>query len=286
MSVINLAYVGLGVADVAAWTRFGVDILDLEDAGPQTGGSRLLRFDDHAPRIALHPNPVNDIIYSGYSVDSARAVDRIANIFIANGDEVRAMTPAQLDARYCKGGIILKDPDGLDVEVVHGLEQGETYKSAHGTHFVTGDLGLGHIVLSASDIERTLAFYEKLGFEITDYIEFVMGPAGRVRLVFLHCNERHHTLALLPLAMPRRLNHLMFEVTSTDSVLRSYYRALEAHVPIARHIGRHTNDKMLSFYAQTPAGFDVEYGCEGVRIEADWKIVEYDAISIWGHNPP
>jgi biphenyl-2,3-diol 1,2-dioxygenase len=285
MSGINLAYVGLGVADVAAWTQFGVDILDFEDAGPQPGGGRLLRFDDHVGRIALHESPKNDIVYAGYSVDNAQALDRIANIFSINGDQVRAMTPAQLDARHCESGIVLSDPDGLDVEIVHGIQRGASYNSAHNTRFLTGDMGLGHIVLSTSDIERTLAFYGRLGFEISDYIEFVMGPAGRVRLVFLHCNERHHTLAFIPLAMPQRLNHVMFEVASVDSVMRSYYRAQEAHVPIARHVGRHTNDKMFSYYAKTPAGFDIEFGCEGVHIKKGWKIAEYDAISIWGHTP-
>jgi biphenyl-2,3-diol 1,2-dioxygenase len=107
----------------------------------------------------------------------------------------------------------------------------------------------------------------------------------KVRLVFLHCNARHHTLALLPLPLPIRLNHLMFEVNSVDSVLAAYYRAQKAGVPIVRHMGRHTNDQALSFYSRTPAGFDVELGCEARPVGPDWKVGEYDAISIWGHDP-
>jgi hypothetical protein len=41
---------------------------------------------------------------------------------------------------------------------------------------------------------------------------------------------------------------------------------------------------MLSFYTQTPSGFELEYGCNGRTIDDDtWNIVEYDSISYWGH---
>ncbi len=57
-------------------------------------------------------------------------------------------------------------------------------------------------------------------------------------------------------------------------------------MPIVRHMGRHTNDQMLSFYVKTPAGFDVEFGCEGVHVCPDnWKVRTYDSISLWGHEP-
>ena len=32
-------------------------------------------------------------------------------------------------------------------------------------------------------------------------------------------------------------------------------------------LGRHVNDKMLSFYMKTPGGFDVEFGCEGLQVD-------------------
>ena len=34
-------------------------------------------------------------------------------------------------------------------------------------------------------------------------------------------------------------------------------------------LGRHVNDKMLSFYMKTPGGFDCEYGCEGMQVTDD-----------------
>jgi 3,4-dihydroxy-9,10-secoandrosta-1,3,5(10)-triene-9,17-dione 4,5-dioxygenase len=51
-------------------------------------------------------------------------------------------------------------------------------------------------------------------------------------------------------------------------------------------LGRHVNDKMLSFYMKTPSGFDVEFGCEGLQVEDDfsWIARESTAVSLWGHD--
>ncbi|HVT25930.1 MAG TPA: VOC family protein [Rhizomicrobium sp.] len=286
MAISNLAYVGLGVSDVSSWTSFARDILGFATAGAHRGGEEALRFDGKPWRIALSEGADNDISYVGFEAADAQAVARLADHFGNEGIATRPMSSAEADAREAGGGIVLSDPDGLRVEVVYGFADCPTaFRSPVGAEFVTGDQGLGHLVVSAPDIERSLKFYRLLGFEITDYIETNLGPDVFVRLVFLHCNARHHTLALLPLPTPKRLNHLMFETKTVDSVLQAYYRAKSAGLPIVRHIGRHTNDRMLSFYAKTPAGFDVEYGCDGVQVGSNWPVKTYDAISLWGHEP-
>ena len=49
----------------------------------------------------------------------------------------------------------------------------------------------------------------------------------------------------------------------------------------------HPNDRMFSFYARTPSGFDVEFGWGGRKIDdATWKVDRYDRMSVWGHHMP
>jgi 2,3-dihydroxybiphenyl 1,2-dioxygenase len=286
MSQLSFAYLGLGVPDVPAWVRFATDVLGLEDSGDDGNGGRAMRLDDRAWRIGVHPAPAGDILYAGYELPDEAAVSAMAKSIETSGASVRKMTAAETAKRKVAGGVALKDPDGLDIELVHGLQKGaRPFVSPTGTKFVTGKEGLGHVVISTTDVKRSLAFYEKLGFRISDYIDFKLSPEMTVKLVFLHCNPRHHTLAFLPLPTPRRLDHLMLEVTSIDEALGGYYRAQKNKAPMVRHMGRHTNDQMLSFYAKTPGGFDVEYGCDGVKVGGDWKVQTYNAISIWGHEP-
>ena len=285
MSALSLAYVGLGVTEVPAWARFATEVLQLEEGTADPHGARMLRLDRRSWRIGVHQDERNDLIYVGFEVPDVSEAQRIAYVLAADGAVARTMSREMTASRRVRGGFMFEDPDGLAVEVVYGHEDGSASKLARESVFVTGSQGLGHVVISTSDAARSIQFYGKLGFSISDYIDMEVPEAGRVRLVFLHCNERHHSLALLPLPTPKRLNHLMLEVRTVDSVLTAYYRAQKLGVPIVRHVGRHTNDQMLSFYARTPAGFDVECGCGGIPVGSDWQVKEYDAISLWGHEP-
>src|SRR5262249_24898508 len=68
---------------------------------------------------------------------------------------------------------------------------------------------------------------------------------------------------------------------------RAYDRCLTAGIPIANTLGVHPNDRMFSFYARTPSGFDVEFGHGGRKIDdATWKVEQYDRASVWGHRIP
>ena len=58
-------------------------------------------------------------------------------------------------------------------------------------------------------------------------------------------------------------------------------------MPLARSIGRHLNDRVVSFYVAGPSGFDVEYGTGGRLIDdATWTVETYHSGSAWGHRPP
>jgi biphenyl-2,3-diol 1,2-dioxygenase len=104
---------------------------------------------------------------------------------------------------------------------------------------------------------------------------------------FLHCNPRHHTLALLPVPAPKRLHHFMLQAHTMDDVGFALERAEAAQVPLTATLGRHTNDHMVSFYLRTPSGFEVEFG-HGARTvdDATWRVARHDAPSSWGHKRP
>jgi hypothetical protein len=55
---------------------------------------------------------------------------------------------------------------------------------------------------------------------------------------------------------------------------------------MALSVGQHTNDKELSFYPQTPSGFEWEVGRNPVVVgEATWEPTTHKGISIRGHTP-
>ncbi len=78
----------------------------------------------------------------------------------------------------------------------------------------------------------------------------------------------------------------MFEANSRDDVGRAFDRAWDTDLPIPNGLGRHDNDGMFSFYLQTPAGFQIEFGHGARVVDDDWDDDRrYDRISAWGHQP-
>ena len=79
---------------------------------------------------------------------------------------------------------------------------------------------IGHVVLMATDLERSVAFYTGvLGFRVSDvYPETMM----QGRMVFMRCAADHHGVALVgaaPGASPQHeLHHMAFEVSTLDEV--------------------------------------------------------------------
>ena len=55
----------------------------------------------------------------------------------------------------------------------------------------------------------------------------------------------------------------MVEVDSLDAVGRALDQVEARGFPVSSTLGRHTNDKMISFYVRAPGGFDIEYGTDG-----------------------
>lgn len=278
---MRLAYCGLSLTDIEAWERFGTQAMGFVSA--DRGDLRRLRFDDRAWRIALHPGSHDDLLYAGFECSDARELSDRRDAIGRAGISCTDLTDAELAERQVQAGFHLCDPDGLRLEFVVGQEAApEPFESVLVQGFRTGDQGLGHIVLSTGDLDRGLEFYRHLGFALSDFITASVGP-GQLRIAFMHCNPRHHSLAIAALPGAKRLNHIMVEVDEVDDVLLGYRRCIEQGYKTGG-IGRHPNDQMLSFYVQTPAGFDIEYGWGGCEIHGEWEVGEYDRISIWGHE--
>jgi biphenyl-2,3-diol 1,2-dioxygenase len=209
----------------------------------------------------------------------------------AGGIEVTVGDRDFIAERGVLGLISCQDPDGLAVEIFYGptLRTERPFTSPAGVPgFVTGAQGLGHVVISTKDIARSRHFYQDLlGFRLSDTIRMRMGPQASFDMEFFHCNSRHHTLALIPLPLPKRLHHVMLQVPTLDAVGFALERAEAAQAAITATLGRHTNDRMVSFYTRTPAGFEVEFGFGAIEVDdGNWRVTRHDKPSSWGHKRP
>ena len=82
------------------------------------------------------------------------------------------------------------------------------------------------------------------------------------------------------------MHHFMVELLSLDDVGQGYDVAMQEKDRVSYTLGRHSNDHMTSFYANSPSGFFVEYGWGAQVIDpATWQAHEtFDGPSFWGHE--
>jgi 3,4-dihydroxy-9,10-secoandrosta-1,3,5(10)-triene-9,17-dione 4,5-dioxygenase len=287
-SIVALGYIVVESAQPDRWRAFGADVLG---AQPVSEGEELrLRLDDRPYRLIVIPGEQDRLGAVGWEVRDAEALERIeASLESANVDVERAR-PGEAFRRRVGGLLRLQDPSGNRLEIYHTpLLANTRFVSPVGvSEFVTGDQGLGHVVMPAPVFEKTTDFYtEILGFRLSDRMRLAADEdgAGGIRLHFYHCNPRHHSLALMEAPHPAGLVHLMVEVPTLDEVGFALDRCHRAEVPLSATLGRHSNDKMVSFYMKSPSGFDIEFGFGGIQLDlANVSTSEITSVSDWGHD--
>ena len=285
----QLGYLGLVVSDVEAWRRFATELLGLAVGTPRPDGAVPLRMDGHNHRILLHRGATDDVAYIGWEVPDAATLDLIKDRLAKASAPFLVGSVSEAAARGVQEMISFEDPCGIRTEIYRGPElgQGAFQSSKMVSGFKTGGMGMGHVLINARDGAKTERFYlDVLGFRLTDYVDtdFMGQP---IHAVFMHVNPRHHSLAFASLPpWPKRLHHVMFETNSIDDVGATFYRAQDLGVPIALTLGRHQNDRMISFYGLTPSGFCFEVGADGREVDdRSWEVKTYHAVSDWGHRP-
>jgi 3,4-dihydroxy-9,10-secoandrosta-1,3,5(10)-triene-9,17-dione 4,5-dioxygenase len=290
--IASLGYLRIESSDVAAWREFGVRVLGMVEGRGPGPGALYLRMDEFPARLVIVPGEADRLLASGWEVTGSGALERVRRALDEAGVAVKAGTDAELADRRVAELLRFEDPSGNALEVFCGAAlEHRPAVSPYGNRFVTGDMGLGHVVLPVSEEEPALRFYtEILGFRLRDSIRmapelFGRPPGPPLWMRFLGCNPRHHSLALAPFPAPAGIVHLMIETAALDDVGRALDRCARRRAPVSATLGRHANDLMVSFYVRTPGGFDVEYGTGGLLVDdRTWITRETTAISLWGHR--
>jgi|TARA_R100000501_G_scaffold17919_1_gene34987 3,4-dihydroxy-9,10-secoandrosta-1,3,5(10)-triene-9,17-dione 4,5-dioxygenase len=292
MGVRSLAYIRIEAQDLDAWRSFGEGVVGAAATAESDADTLFLRIDDRPWRFCIEKGSRDHFIAAGLEFPTEEAFRegvaklRNAGVELTDGDA------ATIKHRQVKGMVMCQDPGGNHLELVWGNPvAGTPFVSPAGvSQFVTADMGLGHVVFPTDKYEETRSFYKDLlGFGDSDEMRVMLpdGPEQGLGMSFMHATgPRHHTVAVTEFPSPTGLIHTMVEVSNIDEVGLALDRAVKAGVHISSSLGRHTNDKMISFYMRTPSGFDIEYGCDGIQTH-DWSRYTPTVTAkedLWGHT--
>lgn len=285
--VQQLGYVVFEVSDLERWEHFATHVLGLMLSARHDNGFSL-RNDEYKHRIIIREGDADDCVAVGLNVADEASAGQLRARLEAHGVATSDGSASLLKEREVDGMFTFVEPAGQNVEVFWGpaMADGPVVSTTVKGEFVAGELGFGHIVMRANKREESERFFcDVVGFILSDHIVLDIG-GYKIDIAFTHINPRHHSVAFGE-ALPKRIHHFLIQVEDLDDVGQAYDRAVDSGVRITQTIGRHPNDRMVSFYAQSPSGFEFEYGW-GARLVDDetWEPTTYDHISEWGHRRP
>jgi len=290
MKIAGLAYVVAETTDLDRWKKYAEGVLGMMTTASPDGGL-YVRMDERQFRFAIQAGARDAYAVSGWEVSCQADFAHALTVLEQAGVEV-VLGNADLCRHRCAQQVAgFSDPSGNRHELVWGFRSDFVhFASPVGVSgFVTGNIGMGHAVLPAPVFEQTVDFVTQvMGFGLSDIFNFRPGPPDSPSLPihFFHCNNgRHHSLALAGFPVPSGCVHVMVEVEGMPEVGRALDRMYAHQVKQTATLGQHTNDKVTSFYMQSPSNFDIEYGYGGEVVDWSQHIThEFTRVSLWGHD--
>jgi 2,3-dihydroxybiphenyl 1,2-dioxygenase len=285
VQVTELGYIGVGVERIDEWKDFATKIIGMELADDGEQDRCYLRLDYWHHRLVLHKNGSDDLEYLGFRVAGPDEFSQIQRQLNEAGIKFRVASNDEAVERRVLELIKLEDPAGNPVEIFHGpeIQFSKPFYSGRRMHgrFKTGSGGLGHCIVKQEDVDAGRRFYTALGMR--GGVEYRIRLGDRVVApVFMHCNDRDHTVAFGVGPQKRRLNHIMLEVDNFDDVGLTHEIVRSSDAPVTIGLGKHSNDHMYSFYFRNPSGWMFEYGYGGRPATHQ---SEYYVEDIYGHRP-
>ncbi|MFK0113024.1 VOC family protein [Streptomyces sp. NPDC091217] len=291
MSIVRaLGYVGTYATDLGAWRDYTREVLGLE-ISPDSDDSRLyLKMDELHHRFAVQAGDTDDVAYVGWDVGNAAGLAAARRALEESGIVVKSSSEDERFERRVLDFIWFECPfTGVRSELFIGAHtqfQPRFGPTRAMSGFVTGDQGMGHVVLYVENPAEAARFYvDVLGFGVSDW---ALAPGHGVVGAFMHCNPRHHSLGLFTASgSPRRIQHVMIQTKEIDTVGSTYDIADERGI-VSATLGRHVNDRAFSFYFRTPSGWHLEYGWGARTVDPEtWRTEVYDVTAPdteWGHK--
>lgn len=281
MSILGIDRITYGVEDLGACRKFFLDWglkLVREDAASLdfeclNGCQVWIRLStDSALPPAFESGPtLREVIWGAENqpdVDGYRAMLRKAPGFSDADDTIKAIDPNGLGI-----GIRVSRKRNLDIVGSASNSWGNAARIDQPSPIYdhAEPVEVGHVVLFTDTLDATTAFYQSLGFVISDRYP------GRGH--FLRCAARggHHDLFLLQTPEAKRgLNHIAFTVRDIHEVFGGGLHISRCGWETQLGPGRHPISSAYFWYFKNPAGALVEYYADEDVLTENWTAREFE----------
>ena len=277
IKVKDIAYARFAAPDLDAMKRFVTDFGLVVTARRDD----LLYARGTDPSPYLHVSERGEAGFRGVAFEAASADDLLAASKLGGASPVE-----KIEAPGGGQRVRFTDPDGYEIEVVHGREllpplavrsaaplnrgsdrqrRGALQRVQAGPACVKR---VGHAGLRVRDFRRSQAWYtSRFGFVSSD--EVYLGAPDNIIAAFMRCDRGdvhadHHTLVCVGVGEGEvGLDHVAFEVEDFDAVMVGHEHLKQAGYEHKMGVGRHVLGSQVYDYWCDPWGHVLEHFTDG-----------------------
>ncbi|HEY1118979.1 MAG TPA: VOC family protein, partial [Acidimicrobiales bacterium] len=170
IDIKSMGYVRVSSTDLDQWRTFAGKVLGLAEGRGPNAEHQYYRIDAVSARLVVVPGEVDQLDCVGWEVADHRALQEVREHLQKAGVDFAEGTRQELDERRVQELVRFSDPFDNVFEIFHGITyEARPVVTPYAATFVTGDQGMGHIVLPVTDDVEALRFYtDVLGFRLRD----------------------------------------------------------------------------------------------------------------------
>ena len=286
-NILRLSHVEYRVTDLARSRAFWVDTLGLQVTGEEPGRLYLRAMEErghHCVTLVEAAEPSVGVL--GFKVFDDGELDKAAAWFARQGLPVE-----WVESPFITRAFRTRDPFGIPLEFYARMERLAPIHQKYALYRGVKPLRIDHFNMFASDVDASVAFYNSIGFRVTEYTEDA--KSGRCWAAWMHRKGGVHDVAFTNGRGPR-LHHTAFWVPTPLNIIDLLdLMATTGYVAnIERGPGRHGISNAFFLYIRDPDGHRIEIYCSDYQtVDPDlepirWDLKDPQRQTLWGAPAP
>lgn len=286
-NIVRLSHVEYRVTDLARSRAFYVDTLGLQVSFEDDSRIYLRAMEERGHHcIVLVRADAADVGVLGFKLYDTPDLDAAAAWFAARG------LPTQWVDRPFMGRVLrTRDPFGIPLEFYVQMDRLAPIHQQYRLYNGVKPLRIDHFNMFSSDVDASVAFYNDIGFRVTEYTED--DESGRCWAAWMHRKGGVHDVAFTNGLGPR-LHHTAFWVPTPLNIidLLDLMSTTGWVANIERGPGRHGISNAFFLYVRDPDGHRIEIYCSDYQtVDPDlepirWSLTDPQRQTLWGAAAP
>ena len=286
-NIVRLSHVEYRVTDLAASRAFYTDVIGLQVSGEEDGIVYLRAMEERGHHcMSLVQAEHAEVGVLGFKLYDAPDLEKAEAFYAAKG-----LPTEWVERPHMERVLRTRDPWGVPLEFYVKMDRLAPIHQKYALYKGVKPLRIDHFNLFSADVDGAVAFYNEMGFRVTEYTEDA--DSGKVWAAWLHRKGGIHDVAFTNGTGPR-LHHTAFWVPTPLNIidLLDLMSTTGYLANIERGPGRHGISNAFFLYVRDPDNNRIEIYCSDYQtVDPDlepikWDLKDPQRQTLWGAPAP